>query len=128
VLVNVFLKEGEIGEALTALGELEQNRANPAIGYYGYWNLGDYRLRVAQAAEQEFPERSIAIYQQIAQHHIDQRNRNNYQQAAEFLHRARTLYERQGRYEAWGEFIADLRGRHRTLRALREELDARELE
>jgi uncharacterized Zn finger protein len=128
VLVNVFLKEGEVGEALTALGELEQHRANPTTGYYGYWNLGDYRLRVARAAEQDFPERSIAIYQQLAQHHIDQRNRSNYQQAAEYLDRARSLYERQGRYEAWRDFIRDLRDRHRTLRALRDELNARELE
>lgn len=128
VLVNIFLAEGEVGEALTALGELEQRPTYAAAGYYGYWNLGDYRLRVARAAEDDYPERAIAIYQQIAQHHIDQRNRNHYQQAAEYLDRARTLYERQGRYEAWRDFITDLRNRHRTLRALREELSARELE
>ena len=128
VLVNLFLREGEVGEALTALGELEQHPTNPAIGYYGYWNLGDYRLRVAQAAEQDYPDRAITIYQQIAQHHIDQRNRNHYQQAAEYLAHARTLYERQGRHEAWRDYIHDLRDRHRTLRALREELNARELE
>jgi uncharacterized Zn finger protein len=128
VLVNIFLKEGEVGEALTALGELEQRPSYAAAGYYGYWNLGDYRLRVARAAEDDFPERAIGIYQRVAQHHIDQRDRKNYQQAAEYLDRARGLYERQGRYEAWGEFIRDLRDRHRTLRALREELNARELE
>ena len=128
VLVNLFLREGEVGEALTALGELEQHPANPATGYYGYWNLGDYRLRVAQAAEQDYPDRAIIIYQQIAQHHIDGRNRNHYQQAAEYLDRARTLYERQGRHDAWRDYIRDLRDRHRTLRALREELNARELE
>lgn len=128
VLVNIFLEEGEVGEALTALGELEQRPADPAIGYYGYWNLGDYRLRVAQAAERDFPDRAIAIYSQLAQAQIDQRDRKHYAQAAEYLVRARALYERQGRYEAWRDHISDLRDRHRTLRALRDELNARELE
>ena len=128
VLVNIFLDEGEVGEALTALGELEQRPANPAIGYYGHWQLGDHRLRVAQAAEQDYPERAIGLYRQIAQHHIDQRNRNHYQQAAEYLSRARGLYDHLGRYEEWREFIRDLRDRHRTLRALRDELNARKLE
>ncbi len=128
VLVNIFLDEGEVGEALTALSELEQRPANPAVGYYGYWLLGDHRLRVARAAEQDYPERSIVLYQQIAQYHIDQRNRNNYQQAAEYLDRARSLYDHLGRYEEWRAFIGDLRDRHRTLRALRDELNARKLE
>ena len=102
--------------------------ANPAVGYYGYWLLGDHRLRVARAAEQDYPERAIGLYQQIAQYHIDQRNRSNYQQAAEYLDRARGLYDHLGRYEEWRAFIADLRERHRTLRALRDELNARKLE
>jgi hypothetical protein len=37
------------------------------------------------------------------------------------------LHQRLGESDAWAKYIADLRERHRTLRALREELDRAKL-
>lgn len=121
-LVTIYLDEGEAREALTALSELE--RAAPGSPYgYGY-GLADLRIRVARVAERDHPDRASAIYQREAQRLIDQRGRENYRAAAGYLARVRDLYVRQGRDDEWRTTFAALRERHKSLRALKEELAA----
>lgn len=123
-LVTIYLDEGEAREALTALAELE--RARPASPYgYGYaYGIPDLRIRVARAAERDYPDRARDIYRQAAQRLIDQRGRENYRTAAGYLARVRDLYARQGRDEEWRTEFGALRERHKSLRALKEELAA----
>ncbi|HEX5506185.1 MAG TPA: SWIM zinc finger family protein [Thermomicrobiales bacterium] len=123
-LVTIYLDEGEAREALTALSELE--RATPISPYgYGYgYGIADLRVRVARAAERDYPDRAGAIYQREAQRLIDQRGRENYRTAAGYLARVRDLHTRQGRDEEWRTTFAALRERHKSLRALKEELAA----
>lgn len=59
---------------------------------------------------------------------IEGRQRSSYKVAATYLARARETLERHGRREEWLTLITDLRTSHKTLRALREELDALGLE
>ena len=97
--------------------------------YYNYgWGLPAYRIQVAEAAERDFPEQAREIYVRAAEQLIDQRGRDKYQTAAEYLTRVKRLYERQGRRQEWLDYIAALRERNRSLRALKEELAARGIE
>ncbi len=50
------------------------------------------------------------------------RARGHYQSACGLLTEVRTLYAVLGEQTAWASYIAALRERHRTLRALKEEL------
>ena len=130
-LLQIHLSEGEVAEALAALAALEQPARKPSgdPGYqYNYtWLLPTYRIQVAEAAEQDFPDQAREIYAHAAERLIDQRGRDNYQRAAEYLARVRRLYERQDRHQDWLDYIAALRDRTRSLRALKEELAARGL-
>jgi uncharacterized Zn finger protein len=63
----------------------------------------------------------------MAERYIEARGRGNYSAAAELLLRVRELYLRLGQEAAWREYIANLRIQHKSLRALKEELDSRAL-
>lgn len=125
-LIDIFLREGEPGEALTALGELEGRTPTTLYGYYG--DQSSYQIRVAEAAERDYPDRARDIYRRVADRLIEGRNRHGYHAAAGYLARVKRLYEAEGRAASWREEIATLRARTKTLRALKEELNAAGLE
>ena len=83
--------------------------------------------QVAQAAEEEYPEEAIRLYKSVITKLIDGRGRENYQQATGYLMRVRRLYQKQGREPEWQAYITNLRNSNKSLRALKEELDKREL-
>ncbi len=121
-LLEIYLSEGEVGDALFALGELE--RTSSKTSYYGYgWADATIQVRVAQAAEVAFPQEAIRLYQQAAEKLIDARGRDKYQEAAGYLSQVRLLYEKLGRQGDWHIYITRLRDNNKSLRALREELD-----
>ena len=100
---------------------MEAARSSPDLG--GWWNIGEYQVRVAQAAEAEHPEEAILLYTLLAEQAIEGKNRSHYQVAAGHLARVKHLQERDGNIETWRSFITNLRERHKRLRALKEELD-----
>jgi uncharacterized Zn finger protein len=79
---------------------------------------------VAAAAEANFPDEAVRIYQKLGEQQITQRGRPAYQAAANHLVRVMRILEGNGRTAEWQSFIADLRQRNKSLRDLREELDA----
>lgn len=58
---------------------------------------------------------------------IAYRDRSQYRVAAGCLARAKEALERHGRTDDWHALITDLRTTHKTLPALRDELDALDL-
>jgi uncharacterized Zn finger protein len=112
MLIKIALDEDDIDKAL-ALIKVQQKSA------YGYNTLP---IEVARAAEKTRPRAAIEIYQQYAEHLIDQRGRENYQLAASYLSRVRQLYQNLGERGTWANYITTLRDRNRNLRALKEEL------
>ncbi len=84
----------------------------------------DQEMRLARAAEEGFPDRAVGIYRRQADRAIEQRQRTSYRIAAQHLDRARETLVRHGREGDWTALIADVREQYKTLRALREELDA----
>ncbi len=113
LLVRVYLAEGEIDKALEGVGLL------PAYPYYGGSKL---RLEVAGAAEASRPRAALEIYQQQVEALIALRARGHYQEACRLLTRVRALCEQLGEAPRWASYIGALRERHRSLRALKEEL------
>jgi uncharacterized Zn finger protein len=129
-LIDIHLEEGEVADALKALAKVEKpgQNAQPAWGFVHLPSAGAYRARVAAAAETNFPDEAVRIYQGLAEQQIAQRGRPAYQAAANYLVRVMRILEGNGRAAEWQSFIADLRQRNKSLRALREELDALGLE
>src|SRR5205823_13734731 len=82
-LVSIYLEEGEVGQALAALAELERTPRTSLYGY-GYRAEGapsHYQAQVAEAAEESYPDEAIRLYKIVVQRLIDGRGRENYQQA-----------------------------------------------
>jgi len=50
------------------------------------------------------------------------RNRESYRQACGYLVTVRELYNRLDEYERWEQYLAGIREKYRTLRALKEEI------
>lgn len=122
MLVEVFLSEGDVAGALDAFEAIHDNQLEPGWYAPAYW-IEQVGPRLAEAAAPQLPERAVAIWQTLAERMIDRRNRGAYQVAAGYLLQAKETLEGHDRQEAWQSLIADLRERHKTLRALREELD-----
>jgi hypothetical protein len=133
-LVYIYLDEKEVGKALDALDKEEEEARAKAIrtpqytygGYGGYqpsWGPGQQKLRVAEAAEKDYPERARAVYEQVAEGYIGYRGRESYKEAAKLLKKVRELYLKQSQEAEWLAYIADLRASNKSLRALKEELD-----
>lgn len=123
--IDIHLSDGEIGDAITALHEAETPR-KPRSGapYYGWaYSLPAYQMKVAAAAEESHPQESIRIYRKLAEVEIGHRNRDHYKQAADYLARVKTLQESTGAQDEWASLISEVRLHHKSLRALREELD-----
>ena len=128
-LVSIYLTEGEVGKALSALAEMERASTTSLYGY-GYPSYGapsNYQVQVAKAAEEHYPDEAIRLYKSVVQRLIDVRGRDNYQQAAGYLAQVKILYQKQGREPEWNAYISDLRNSNKSLRALKEELDKRGL-
>src|SRR6266487_2655564 len=126
-LVSIYLDEGEVGQALAALAEMEHTSSTSLYGYNYRAFSSDYQIQVAKAAEESYPHEAIRLYKSVIQKLIDGRGRENYQQATDFLMRVRLLYQKQGQEPEWDAFIAHLRSSNKSLRALKEELDKRDL-
>jgi uncharacterized Zn finger protein len=108
-LVEIALYEGDVARALELLPDVR-----------GGWH--DYKWEVAQAAEKEYPQEAIALYQELAEAAIARRSRGSYQQAVAHLKRAKQLYVRLSAKADWETYFQALRTRHKTLRALQDEL------
>jgi uncharacterized Zn finger protein len=119
VLVRVYLDEGAIDEALA---RVKNNR--PGIGYYYGLALD---LEVAAAAERTHPREALAIYRKHAEALIEARGRESYKAACRHLRKVRALMEQLGEAKGWRTYSDGLRERHKTLRALLEEMEVAKL-
>lgn len=105
LLTEIHLHEGEVAAALASVEKVHG---------------GALAIRVAEAAEADYPEKALALYLKETHKLIEARGRENYQQAARYLVRVRDLHERLGR--DWKGYLAGLKDEHRRLRAFQEEL------
>lgn len=125
-LIDIHLAEGEVAEALEALRKTEKGSGSrsASLGYAWYVPQGTYEVLVADAAAADYPDEAVRLYKHLADHLIAARGRTNYQSAAEYLRRAKGALERHDRADDWTSLISGVREQNKSLRALKEELDA----
>lgn len=120
LLVELYLFENEIALAIQAFKQGEQNKTVMG-GAYSYG--APLRIRVAQAAEKDFPGEAIDLYMRTVLSLIDTRGRENYTTAAQYLLRVRELFKRLGDPGRFTLLMQNLRDNNKNLRALKEELN-----
>jgi uncharacterized Zn finger protein len=94
----------------------------PRVSLRPGWGYHDYRWDVARAAEKDHPQAAIRLYQELAERDIGHKSRESYRNAIEHLRRVKKLSERIGARNEWDKYLAALRARYPTLRALHDEL------
>lgn len=128
-LAEIFLAEGNVADAVAVYAEWEhagrrEQHKEPDF----VWMVTEFNhareLHLAHAAERDFPDIAVAIYRRHADRLIANRQRSSYKEAAKFLASVKAVLHAAGRAAEWDETITALRLQHKSLRALREELDA----
>ncbi len=128
-LAEIFLAEGNVADAVAVYAEWERagRREQHKESDFG-WLVTEFNhareLHLAHAAERDFPDIAVAIYRRHADRLIANRQRSSYKEAAKFLASVKAVLHAAGRAAEWDETITALRLQHKSLRALREELDA----
>jgi len=79
-------------------------------------------IEVAKAAEENYPQEAIEIYQRYVEMRIEWRGRENYHTACQYLLSIRKLYQKIGKSNEWTTYIADLREHNARLPALKDEM------
>jgi uncharacterized Zn finger protein len=115
ILIEIALDEEDVPRALELLPRLQR------------WYGGEHELRVARAAEADYPKAALDIYCRRVEGLINARGRGNYQTAAGLLARIRNLYRRQGDHDTWLKYISHLRQEYRRLPALQDEINKAKL-
>ncbi len=125
-LMEIHLEDGEVADAIDAYGK-RNDQVRTDRWYTPAWSAPDQDVRLAAACEAEFPDQAVAIYRLKADRMIANRQRTSYTVAAKHLSRVKATLERHGRADEWNALITEVRTTNKTLRALREELDALDL-
>ena len=101
VYVEIALDEDQVEQALKLL-KAEKQTGNRRNGPYGAdtFNVG---IEVAKAAEENYPQEAIEIYQGYVETRIEWRGRENYARACQYLIDVRKLYNKVGHHELYGE-------------------------
>jgi uncharacterized Zn finger protein len=105
-----------------ALDEDDVLRAIEIVSQPGASFRADLLIRVAKAAESDYPQAALRIYRAQTERAIAARGRANYQVAVGHLLRVRELHGQLGLEAAWETYLNRLREENRRLRALKEEL------
>ena len=118
-LLQVLEGKGRWRELLAiALAEGDVRRALDLYSRHSSGFRPDICRELARAAEKDFPAEAAAVYREMAQAHIDRQQRESYHQAAQYLLRVKTLWERTGDAARWQRHIAGLKARYPRHRAL----------
>ena len=124
-LIDVYMEEGDIRAALDTYLKQDLNRLRSYST--SSWGAESQELTFAKAAEADYPDDAVAIYRELAEQMIRNRQRASYKIAAKHLSRIRETLKRHDRLPEWQTIIEEIRTEYPTLRALREELDALKL-
>lgn len=99
LLTRLHLTDHDVGDALKTV------RRTGTSSRYGGATLA---MKVAEAAEDEYPDEAIELYRERARTLIADRGRDNYAQAATYMKRVKTLLEREDRHDTWKDRIEQL--------------------
>ncbi len=122
--IEIYLAEENVALALQTLKEARRASGQGSIGYGGYWGYDQpLHIRVAQAAESEYPDEAIEIYLHTVNRLIAARGRNNYATAAQYLLRVREIYNNSDKSAEFSQLIKKIREDNSRLPAMQDEFD-----
>ncbi len=120
--VNIYLAESEVALALDTFKKMANSSQQRGSLYGTYYNQ-ELSIRVAQAAEADYPEDAIDLYMRAVHKLIDARGRSNYATAVQYLLRVQAIYKRLDISGRFKELVDNLRADNPRLRALKDELN-----
>jgi uncharacterized Zn finger protein len=118
LLVEIYLDEKELDQAIEALEDASRNRPQAYKNTY----YGLLALQVAAAARYKYPLVSLQIYEETVKELIEERNRESYQKACDYLKIIRSIYQDLTQQKEWELYLKTLLQTYRRLRALQEEI------
>ncbi|MEM9907071.1 MAG: SWIM zinc finger family protein [Cyanobacteria bacterium P01_D01_bin.44] len=110
LLLDIALEDQDADAVLTYLKKLKN------------WEQFKYYAPVAKLVSKTHPDKALELYQALVQRLIDQRGRESYRAAAQYLLQVRQIITEQQSVEAWSRYIGGVRSHNKTLRALHDEL------
>lgn len=120
-LIDIAIHENDIDEALR-LYDAHQSRKKDSVWGFG-WGGGTSE-KIADAVKNKYPDRSIAIWKQIAESHISRTSPNEYAIALGYLNRILKVMKKTGKEKDWRNYIADVRAQNLRKIRLVEMLDS----
>ncbi|RZM82797.1 SWIM zinc finger family protein [Leptolyngbya iicbica] len=87
------------------------------------WQRAAHIAPVAAAISTDQPGTAIALYQELITAAIEQRGRENYRRAAQYLTAMKPLFAQVDRAAEFIEYVEQVRSQHKRLPALQQELD-----
>lgn len=116
-LTRVYLAEEDGDKAWSTLAKVSKS-SDRMMGYSHY----GLEMDVAKRTIKTYPEKALPVYIKAVNEAIDQRTREKYQQAANYLTVIRDTYDSIDEFEKWEALIAKIRNQQPRLPALLDEL------
>lgn len=117
LLIEIHLEEKEIDQAI-ALFERSPPHSLKEM------SVLLLVLRLAAAARSKYPNFSLKIYQEITENLIEERKRESYRQACDYLKIIKSIYEDLQQVKEWEIYLSNLLQTYRRLKALKEEINS----
>lgn len=121
--IEIALDEGQVEQAVNLLKAQTEDKSTSPYGAMES-RVG---IMVARAAETMYPQDAIEIYQRFVEMLIEQRGRENYRVASQYLINIRKLYTKMKQVAQWKEYISQLNETYRKLPALKDEMSKAKL-
>lgn len=119
VLTLIYLHDEEWDQAWETLAKVpEPSGFHASLG----WGV-KLDLQVAERSRMVRPAKALPVYLKYVRKSIDERNRDSYRKAAEYLAIARELYLKLDDSASWSALIQEIRTEFKRLPALQDELD-----
>ncbi|MHB8629649.1 MAG: SWIM zinc finger family protein [Aggregatilineales bacterium] len=125
VLTQIYLRDSEWDAAWATLAKFKQPKPSPStfgMLINGPWGYVALELEVVKRSASARPHLAIPVLIRHIRAEIDQRGREHYRTAVEYLLTVRDLYRQISDEAAYRKLVAELRTEFKQLRALQDEM------
>ncbi len=118
LLVEIYLDEKDLARAIDTFNLTTFK----TVGVFKDTNHSLLGLRLASAARHKYPHFAIQLYQEVVQYLIEERNRESYRQACNYLTIMREIYQEIFSIKDWNAYLKNFIQTYSRFRALRDEM------
>lgn len=120
LLVEIYLDEKDLKRAIEVFSVM----TSQAVAQDGFQDANQFllALRLASAARYKHPQDSIKIYQLVVQDLIEERNRDSYRRACDYLKIIRDIYKETHQIKAWQAYMKNFMQTYSRFRVLQDEM------